>query len=328
MSNCDSKTQFIKVDHVGSTLLNNQLESSLKTFLDWGLLSIGAWSNVNIPTSGTYGGTFDTLRLVKDPAYTNGQVWEAARKDWVWETGMDYSGILSDGTATGVNPINITGVMVNNTMYGTGDATYAHHYNYPLGRVVFDTAISTTATVKIPYSYRNVQVYVSDQASWWDEIQQNSLRVDDPTFSSSNSGNWNILANHRVQLPAVIIEAVPRRTFMPYQMGDLSQFVYQDVLFHIVADTRWWRNQLVDIISLQKDSQIYMYDNDLVAQSGAYPLDYRGMVVDKSKTYPVLSTSYRDKMIRFYNVIVTEMQTINSRLYMGTVRVTFELVHP
>jgi hypothetical protein len=60
------------------------------------------------------------------------------------------------------------------TTYGTGDATYAHHYNYPLGRVVFDTAVSTTSAVKLEYSYRNVQTYIADQAPWWDEIQQES----------------------------------------------------------------------------------------------------------------------------------------------------------
>jgi len=322
---CDLNKKFIKVAHVGENLLINQMESTLKTYLDWGLLSVGGWTNITTPTSGTYGGTFDTLRLVSDPAYTDGQVWESARKDWVWETGMNYSGALSDGTATGVEPITITGVSVGGTTYGTGDATYGHHYNYPLGRVVFDTAVSTSSTVKAEYSYRNVQVYIADQAPWWDEFQQNSLRVDDPTYSVAGSGNWSILSNNRVQLPAIIVEAVPRRTFTPYQMGDTSQFVYQDVLFHIIADTRWWRNNLVDIISFQKDTTIMMYDNNTVAQSGAYPLDYRGMLVDSSKTYPCLANDYPYKSMRLFNAIVTEMNTINSRLYQGTIRATFEL---
>jgi hypothetical protein len=152
-------------------------------------------------------------------------------------------------------------------------------------------------------------------------------RVDDPTFDEIGSGNWGILSNHRVQLPAIVVEAVPRRTFTPYEMGAVSQFVYQDVLFHIIADTRWWRNNLVDIVSLQKDTTIMMYDNNTVAQSGAYPLDYRGMLVDSSKTYPCLVDNYKYKSMRFFNCIVTEMQTINSRLYQGTVRATFELVN-
>jgi hypothetical protein len=108
-------------------------------------------------------------------------------------------------------------------------------------------------------------------------------------------------------------------------MGDTSQFVYQDVLFHIIADTRWWRNNLVDIISFQKDTTIMMYDNNTVAQSGAYPLDYRGMLVDSSKTYPCLANDYPYKSMRLFNAIVTEMNTINSRLYQGTIRATFEL---
>jgi hypothetical protein len=324
---CAPNRKFTNTNHIGSSLLINQIESSLKTYVDWGILSIGGWSNVTIPTSGAYGGTFDNLRPVSDPAYDDGQVWESARKEWVWETGMDYSGVLSNGDLTGVAPITTTGVSINGTIYGTGDATYGHHYNYPLGRVVFDTAISTTSSVKAEYSYRNVQVYIADQAPWWDEFQQNSLRVDDATFSNLGSGNWGILANHRVQLPAVIIEAVPRRTFTPFQMGDISQFIYQDVLFHIVADTRWWRNNLVDIISLEKDTSIMTYDNNTVAQSGAYPLDFRGMVIDQSKTYPCLAENYPYKLLRMYNVIVTEMQTINSRLYQGTIRATFELVN-
>ena len=324
---CELNRKFQKANHIGENLLINQMESNLKTFLDWGLLSIGGWTNITTPTAGAYGGTFDTLRLVSDPAYTDGQVWESARKDWVWETGMDYSGVLSDGTPTGVDPIEITGVSVGGVTYGTGDATYGHHYNYPLGRVVFDSAISTTSTVKLEYSHRNVQTYVADQATWWDEFQQNSYRVDDSTFNEAGSGNWGILANHRVQLPAVIIEAVSNRRFTPYQMGDTSQFVYQDVLFHVIADTRWWRNNLVDIISFQKDTTIMMYDNNTVAQNGAYPLDHRGMVIDGSKTYPCLVSDYKYKSMRFFNAVVTDIQTLNTRLYQGTIRVTFELVN-
>ena len=322
---CDLSKKFVKADHIGESYLINQMESSLKTYLDWGLLSIGGWTNIETPTPGAFGGTFDTLRAVSDPAYTDGQVWESARKDWVWETGMDYSGVLSNGDPTGVEPIQITGVSVGGTTYGTGDATYGHHYNYPLGRVVFDSAVSTKSSVKIEYSYRNVQTYIADQATWWDEIQQNSLRVDDSTFDEIGSGNWGILSNHRVQLPSIVVEAVPRRTFTPFELGAASQFVYQDVLFHIIADTRWWRNNLVDVVSFQKDTTIMMYDNNTVAQSGAYPLDFRGMLVDGSKTYPCLADDYPYKSMRFFNCIVTEMNTINSRLYQGTVRATFEL---
>ena len=250
---CEPYTKFNKVSHIGNTLLSSEIENNMKWFLDWAFLGIGGWSNVTMPTSGAFGGTFDTLRLVNDPSYSNGQVWEGARKDWVWETGSSYEGH---------DPIQISGVYVNGVLKGTGDATYGHHYNYPLGRVVFDNPISTSDTVKVEYSYRNVQVYVADEAPWWDELQYNSLRVDDAYYSSTGSGSWGILANHRVQMPAIVLETVPRRRFKPYQLGDTSQFVQQDIVFHIVGENRWWRNQLVDILSYQIDSQVWLFKTD------------------------------------------------------------------
>lgn len=316
---CNISTTFQHVCQVGNTLLNSELESNLKSFLDWGFLGIGGWFDVTIPTSGAWGGTFDQLRVVDDPSYTLGQVWETPRKDWVWETGVAY---------TGGNPINISGVYIDSALKATGDATYAHHYNYPLGRVVFNTPVSTASTVQIEHSYRNVQTYIADQAPWWDELQYNSMRVDDSTFSQISSGNWSILANHRVQMPAVVIETVPRRTFQPYELGGTSNFVTQDVLFHIVAESRWWRNQIVDILSIQKDKTLMLYDSDKLATNEAFPLDYRGMVVDASKNYSgiVNNTDYQYTTARITDVSVTEMESYNSRLYEGTVRASFEVI--
>jgi hypothetical protein len=316
---CNITTTFQHVSQVGYTLLNSELESNLKSYLDWGFLGIGGWFNVEIPTSGAFGGTFDQLRLVDDPSYSAGQIWETARKDWVWEDPVPY---------TGGSPIAITGVSIDGTFYGTGDATYAHHYNYPLGRVVFDSPLPSTSTVKLEYSYRNVQVYIADQAPWWDELQYNSMRVDDSTFQQVSSGNWSILANNRVQMPAVVIEVVPRRTFQPYELGASSNFVTQDVLFHIVAESRWWRNQLVDILSIQKDNTLMLYDSNKIADSGAYPLDFRGMVVAPQNNYSGLvnNTAYQFTSARITDMGVTEMESYNSVLHEGTVRAGFEVI--
>ena len=316
---CEPYTKFNKVSHIGNTLLSSEIENNMKWFLDWAFLGIGGWSNVTMPTSGAFGGTFDTLRLVNDPSYSNGQVWEGARKDWVWETGSSYEGH---------DPIQISGVYVNGVLKGTGDATYGHHYNYPLGRVVFDNPISTSDTVKVEYSYRNVQVYVADEAPWWDALQYNSLRVDDPYYSSTGSGSWGILANHRVQMPAIVLETVPRRRFKPYQLGDTSQFVQQDIVFHIVGENRWWRNQLVDILSYQIDSQVWLFKTDTLIESGAYPLDYRGMKVASPLNYNnvVNTPQYRYLLARMTDMSITEMESYDARLHEGTVRATLEVV--
>jgi len=319
----DPYTSFSKVSHIGDTLFTSEIESNLKWYMDWGLAGIGGWTDIDKPTSGAFGGDFSTLRPVQDPSYTDGQVWESARKDWVWETGNLYSDDGTDYSAT-----QISGVYVSDTLYPTGHGTYGHHYDYPNGRVIFDTAITTTADVQLEYSYRNVQVYIADQAPWWDELQYDSLRVDDSSYDVAGSGAWGILANNRVQMPAIVIESVPRRRFSPYQLGDTSQFVRQDVLFHIVAESRWWRNQLLDIVSLQKDEQVWLYNSNTVASSGAFPLDYRGMAVANPNNYDdiVENTSYRYLLAKIADISVSEMESYNSRLHEATVRATFEVI--
>jgi len=320
---CEPYTKFNKVSDIGTTLLNSELEQNLKWYIDWGMLAIGGFSNVSRPTSGAYGGDYSTLRAVEDPSYTNGQIWETARKDWVWETGNLYSGGGSEYGAT-----QISGVYVDDIYHTTGDPTFGHHYDYPNGRVVFDSAIDTSSTVTMDYAYRNVQAYIANDAPWWDELQYDSLRVDDPSYQVAGSGAWGILANHRVQMPAIVIETVARRRMTPYQMGDTSQFVKQDVVFHVVAENRWWRNQLVDILSFQKDSQIWLFNSNTVAESGVYPLDYRGMVVSSPKNYDdiVETPQYRYLLARLTDVVITEMDSYTQRLHEGTVRATFEVV--
>jgi hypothetical protein len=315
---CPPYTKFQKVTEVGNSLLNSELESNLKWYIDWGMLGIGGWTDVTIPTSGAWGGTFDRLRPVQDPAYTDGQVWESSRKDWVWETGTPYSGY---------NPIQVSGVYVDSSYKTTGEGAFSHHYDYPNGRVVFDSAISTSSTVQAEYSYRNVQAYIADQAPWWDELQYDSLRVDDPSYLLSGSGSWGILANHRVQMPAIVVETVSRRRMQPYQMGNTSQIIKQDMLFHVLAEDRWWRNQIIDILTLQKDSTIWLYNSNTLADSGVFPLDYRGMKTTSPLNYDYIveTEQYRYKKARFTDISVTEMQSLTQRLHQGTVRVSFEV---
>jgi len=320
-SGCVRKfTNFNGVTQYGQTLLASHLEQNLKVFMDWSFLGIGAWTNITIPTSGAFGGDFSNLRLVDDPSYTDGQVWETVRQDWVYETGVEY---------VGGSPIQITGVTVNSVFYGTGDASFGHHYNYGLGRVVFDTAITTTSVVEMTYSFRNVHVHRADTAPWWDEIQYNTMRPDDSHFGFTGSGDWSILANHRVQLPAVVIEIIPRRDFEPYQLGDLTQWVNQDTLFHILSQSRWERNQLLDILSLQNDKTIWLFDSNLIAADTGYPLDFRGMILPNPQMYPSFVQSgskYRWKKCQFTNTKISEVRTLNPRLHEGTVRTTLRVL--
>lgn len=319
-----SHTQLKGISSVGETLLMNEIENNLKSFLDWTLLnSAGAWQDVNIPSSGSFGGTFHTLRPAFDPAYSNGQVWETIRSDWVWETGVNYG--------TGINPINVTGVYVGGTQYGTGDATYGHHYNFPLGRVIFDSPIATGTEVTMKYSFRDVQVTKADSSPLWREIQYGSLRPDDSHWTQKDDrGEWARLSVQRNQMPSIVIEAVPRRVQRPYELGNGSLEVHQDVLFHILSQDRWWRNQLIDTLCLQDYKTIWMFNSDEIALSGAMPLDYRGMRVANAKMYPDLvndrGRGYRWKTMRFTDINCVESISNSPNLHIGTVRMTIEVV--
>ncbi len=195
-------TEFKLISDFRNTQLINEVESNLKLWMDWCFLGIGSWGDIEIPTSGYYG-NFHILRLVDDGAYNDGQVWEGVRKEWVWETGVEF-----DDDGNNPEPVQITGISVDGTSYGPEDSTYGWHINYPLGRVIFSGAIGTGSDVQADYSYRYVQTYKADDAPWFRELQFASFRPADNSFSQVE-GNWSIGGNHRVQLPSIIIEGIP-----------------------------------------------------------------------------------------------------------------------
>ncbi len=308
-----TNTQFKSVDSIGKRFLMNELETNLKMFLDWSFLQIGGFYNVSIPTSGQYGGDFSTLRPVQDKQFTDGQVWEGARKEWVWESDLDYS----------IQPNAVTGVVVNGVASASG-----YYVNHPLGRIVFTTPISTSSTVKTSYAYRGIQVYKSDDAAWFRQLQYSSYRPDDTTqFQQIGKGEWNIGGQQRVQLPAIIIECVPRAFSTPFELGNgLLQVRNQDVIFHIVAENGFDRNQLTDILGLQQDLNMILYDTDDVIASGDYPLNYQGSLTAADWTYPDLVTLHPWEKARWRSVVTSEVESPSPLLYEASVRVTFESI--
>jgi hypothetical protein len=312
---------FKGVTHYGNNHLTNILETNLKDYMDWAMLKIGGWTEVANTQTGLYGADHSQLRSVEDPSYTNGQVWEGVRKDWVWESGVDYSDV-DENTQ---NPLQVGTPTVNGT-----PTVDSYHVNYPLGRIVFDTAISTSSTVKVAHSYRNVQTYIADDAPWFNELQMRSYRPDDSQFDQTGSGEWSLGGQHRVQLPAIVIEAVPRGTTTPYELGNGSLTIHQDVLFHIVAERRWDRNNLVDIIRQQSDKAIWLYDTNRAIAATGLPLDYRGERINGNNypdlILPIASGGYRWNRCYWNNATVSEVDTLSPTLYEGVVRTSMEIV--
>lgn len=298
----------------GNTTFSDQLSLNLTAFFNNAFLNIGAFTNVTLSLSGAYGGDFSRLRAVNDPNFIDGQVFEGVRSQWVYESGISYS----------YQPISVSGVYVNGIFCPTSGVANSHHIDYPLGRVVFDDPISQSAPVRAEYSYKNV-FFTTSEAPWFRTIQTNSFRVDSNQFLSS-SGAWDVMAQSRVQLPAVVIEPTTRVTFDGIQLGGgLNR--YQDVLFHVVSETPWERNKLVDIVVNQMDKTIYFFDIDRVYGDNVYSLNFDGSINPSGLQYNDLvdpNRGYRNASCLF---IKTSAQDVNNLagLYTGIVRMTCKI---
>ena len=110
-------------------------------------------------------------------------------------------------------------------------------------------------------------------------------------FFDTDKGMWDIPPESRLQLPAIAREIVPTRSFKGYQLGG-GQRVYTDVLFHCIAEDEITRNKLVDVISLQNDKNIYLFDSNKINDSGVFPLDYRGTPIPSALRYPDLLDTF------------------------------------
>jgi hypothetical protein len=306
-------TNFLEVTKIGQKNRISSLEDNIKSFLDWSFLNIGAYINVSIPTSGISGSNFHQLKPVTDPSNTI-KVWESVRKDWVYESGI-----------TNQSPVRISGIYLNGTFLPSpsGSGSYTYSLNYPLGRVTFNNSVSVSSNVQLNYSYRYVQVYKSSEASWWKEIQQ--LTYNPAAFKAN--GDSSITANHRIQLPAIIIELSPRTQQIPRQLGTTQNIIIQDVLLHILAENPVQRNNLIDILMLQKDKTSYMYDVNKVVENNVYGVNYKGEINNSGLNYNqiVANPEYQEYYTYIKDAYLSEVNSLSSSLHNGVVRWSVEM---
>jgi hypothetical protein len=222
------------------------------------------------------------------------------------------------------SPIGISGVYLNNTFLPapTGSGNYGYHINYPLGRVVFDKPVNSKSSVKLEYSYRQVQIYKSEDASWWKEIQKNNYGAfNDSTFTNQ------LLAEHKLQPPFIMIETIARNNQIPYEIGNSSNILDQDILFHVFTRNPSQRSNLIDILLSQKDKGLILYDLNKVIADDVYGLNYRGEKNINGLNYGQLVTdpSYFYRQCYVKNSTLSELNQFSTTLYNGIVRWTLEI---
>lgn len=309
-------TNLRPVGNIGDSDLTNQIQYNTAAYWNWALLGIGGYINVTIPTTGAFGGNYHILKPTHDDAYNDGQVWQSIRKDWVWETGVEF---------TGTQPIHVSGVYINGNFYLPNDAIYGHTIDWKLGRIIFDTEIATTSVVTANYSYRYCQIYTDDDVDIQTEVQFRSTRPDDSHFDQMSSGNF-IEHDQKIQLPCIVIENTTRGRKKGYQLGDGSIYVYPELLFHVLAESARERNFLLDKIDLNTPKTILMYNFDTMAVNDDIPLNFDGTLNSGAKMYPELVTDYLWKQLNVEDTEITAVQKHSKRFYTGTVRVKFSVI--
>jgi hypothetical protein len=306
----------LSTNDIGKDGISNKILSNLKMYYDWGLLNVGGWSEVDIPTIQGYGGDLSRLRAVSDPAYLDGQIWEAPRKDFVWEEidYIDMTGGIHNPQPVGIPEIN------------GSPATVSYDINYPLGRIVFDDPIPTDSEVRLSYSYRSVQVYLADNLPWRREVQQNSYRIDNTQFHQIGSGEWSIFGQERIQLPAIFIKMRGGNS-NGVSLGSSTQYINRDIEFHILSENDYDRNNLFDIVSNQNDRKIPMFDTNRVVENNDFPLNYKGELI-KTNGYAefVSSTGYFWGICYMRNAKMIGLNHMNPSVSTAVVSTTMSII--
>ena len=299
--------------------LSEILLDSFVNFYDWGFLDAGLFYNIHMPQSGIYGGDRHKLRVVSDPNYNSGQVFEAYRQNWVWEGSGNIDG-SSD------QPIDVSGVYVNDTFHATGNVTNPFYIDYPNGRVIFDSAQSNNAEVKVEYSHKRIQVIPAQGVPWFRQIQQGSFR-NESGFQVQASGGWAQLGQTRVQLPAIAVEVLPATKTIPYQLGG-GQWVHSDIVFYVISDQHWECTNLIDTIVNQNDRSITLFNPTQIAMSGASPFNYRNELVghaNPSGIYPNLAENFEYRKAFVFDSRGNPTTQLAPDLYIGTARCSTEV---
>lgn len=261
------------------------LEHNIAQFFDYGTLLISGYQNIYFNSTDYAGRPIGTLKPMESRQYSSGKVWEAYRTNWAWQSG------------SGINPVNISGIYINGVFTTSGfNVDYLH------GQIVLDSGISTSSLVKCSYSPKTIFWDVST-SPWHRELLTETYKYSAFDASGIGSGIRNVLTNHRIQLPAVIVEVSKENNFEPYMLGGGS-FYNPKVNFYIYAENQEHCKFITDLISSQNEHSFLGTDFEQVRQNNQFPYTHYGFLRSGAKTLPQLQAAYpwNVKPINFENL--------------------------
>jgi len=199
---------------------------NVEQHLDIKFLENGMYSNV---ASGQ--GWYTDSSRIDTLTRKTATVYESSFDNWVIE-----------GDVTGPSGYAVTvasGIYVDGVFSLWGSGALAPKIDYNRGRVIFASDPGSSAVISAEFSYKRVAVTDADSSASQNVFSLYKDNVD-ATVHGAPSGMVN-------QLPLVAID-FQGRELGARQLGGGST-VDQDVVFHIVANTKQDANKIVDVLS-------------------------------------------------------------------------------
>lgn len=254
--------------------LTDIVTENVRAWLEYGLVEMGAYTNVTYSDASTSG--YTKLQLVNDNRYTDGRVYEGYGPSWIWETSVSVPGGYTA-------PFAVSGIKVNNTFYPSATSgIYSHKIDYKHGRIVFDTPV-TSGIVQCQYSFRDVDIVTSDSPKWQTIVDHYQDAYND-IGDLSPSGAAIFLKDRRVWLPTIVIATNTVRS-KPLQLGG-GEIVTCDVKTNILSDNSFISKRINDVLLNQYEHTLTLYD----VETAPNTFNYNGTVASGALTYPQLSS--------------------------------------
>jgi len=301
MSDCCGTGDFINVGGWDTLDYCNELELNCKMWIDYNLLKMGAWEDVD-PSSPKCDSDYYTLKPVPDmdPSETT-KAWAVDQDEIVWEN-QTYE-------ARTTQPVVIRDG--NNA-----DVTAQFDVDYQRGMFVQRVDGATfTEPLTASYSHRSVSVYTSLFAGWWRELITTAFDIDNNTFK-------NILKTNGIQMPAVIVEAGPVVEVVGYELGNQAVQLDRSVNFWIFAPSGYLRNKITSILVAQKYNNFTMFDSDVAE----FPISCGKLV--NANSFPELSANWPWKCVEITQVNEAAVASPCSGVYLNRVIMNFKMTNP
>lgn len=315
--------------NLGKFSYDETIKQNIIAFFDWGFINKDGFIDINIPTSGdastyaAYGGDFSKLKPINDPRFGVGKIWEAPRKNWVWESNLEST-----------QPIDISGIFINNVFYPKSSNIYK--IDYPNGRVILNSGINTNSNVRVAYSYKWISVLDINNVNW-DNIVQTYSQRPDSIYNTAGSGSYALLSDKRVQLPVVGLEVV-ETSYAGYEIGTTgAKNYYSRIKYHIIGEDTMSVDRISTLIAAQDEKTIFMFNLNRVAESGKFPLNNFGSPNEGALTYNYLVKTndeggYRyvehvlGGMLSFSKTTKQSIKKLTNNIYTTTVDMTADAV--